>query len=29
MELTHTRILVDRYKECFLFYGDVLGFKVA
>ncbi len=29
MELTHTRILVDRYKECFLFYRDVLGFKVG
>lgn len=29
MELTHTRILVDRYKECFLFYRNVLGFKVA
>ena len=29
MELTHTRLLVDNYKECFLFYRDVLGFEVA
>lgn len=29
MELTHTRILVDNYKECFLFYRDVLGFTVS
>ncbi|MBB5179190.1 catechol 2,3-dioxygenase-like lactoylglutathione lyase family enzyme [Planomicrobium koreense] len=28
MELTHTRLLVDNYKECFLFYRDVLGFDV-
>ncbi|WP_404458616.1 VOC family protein [Oceanobacillus kapialis] len=29
MELTHTRLLVDNYKECFLFYRDILGFEVA
>lgn len=29
MELTHTRLLVDNYKECFLFYRDVLGFNVT
>ena len=29
MELTHTRLLVDNYQECFLFYRDVLGFEVS
>jgi lactoylglutathione lyase len=29
MELTHTRFLVDNYKECFLFYRDILGFDVT
>ncbi|WP_078597660.1 VOC family protein [Evansella clarkii] len=29
MELTHTRLLVDNYKECFYFYRDVLGFEVS
>ena len=29
MELTHTRLLVDNYKECFLFYRNVLGFDVT
>lgn len=29
MELTHTRLLVDDYKECFLFYRDILGFEVS
>ncbi|UTR08989.1 VOC family protein [Evansella sp. LMS18] len=29
MELTHTRLLVDNYKECFFFYRDVLGFEVS
>ncbi|GEN50932.1 VOC family protein [Alkalibacterium pelagium] len=29
MELTHTRLLVDNYKECFLFYSDVMGFEVS
>ncbi|HSP22133.1 MAG TPA: VOC family protein [Planococcus sp. (in: firmicutes)] len=28
MEPTHTRLLVDNYKECFVFYRDVLGFDV-
>lgn len=28
MEPTHTRLLVDNYKECFTFYRDVLGFDV-
>ncbi|PAV29689.1 bleomycin resistance protein [Virgibacillus profundi] len=29
MELTHTRLLVDNYKECFIFYRDILGFEVS
>lgn len=29
MQLTHTRILVENYKECFLFYRDILGFEVT
>lgn len=29
MELTHVRLLADNYKECFLFYRDVLGFEVT
>ncbi|SFB37599.1 Catechol 2,3-dioxygenase [Lentibacillus halodurans] len=29
MELTHTRLLVDNYKECFFFYKDVLGFELS
>lgn len=29
MEFTHTRLLVDNYKECFLFYREVLGFEVT
>jgi lactoylglutathione lyase len=29
LELTHTRLLVDNYRECFLFYRDVLGFEVT
>ena len=29
MQLTHIRLLVDNYKECFLFYRDVLGFDVS
>lgn len=29
MEFTHTRLLVDNYKECFLFYRDVLGFEAT
>ncbi|KOP68466.1 bleomycin resistance protein [Bacillus sp. FJAT-18019] len=27
MKLTHTRLLVDCYKECFLFYRDIMGFE--
>lgn len=27
MELTHTRLLVDCFKECFIFYRDVMGFE--
>ncbi|OXS57850.1 catechol 2,3-dioxygenase-like lactoylglutathione lyase family enzyme [Bacillus sp. V-88] len=29
MKLTHTRLLVDNYRKCFLFYRDVLGFEVS
>lgn len=29
MEMTHTRLLVDNYKECFHFYKNVLGFAVV
>lgn len=29
MQLSHIRLLVDNYKECFLFYRDVLGFDVS
>ncbi|MGM0885174.1 MAG: VOC family protein [Bacillota bacterium] len=27
MELTHTRLLVDCFKDCFVFYRDVMGFE--
>ncbi len=27
MKLTHTRLLVDCFKECFIFYRDVMGFE--
>ncbi|MED1954225.1 VOC family protein [Brevibacillus centrosporus] len=27
MKLTHTRLLVKKYQECFSFYKNVLGFK--
>lgn len=27
MELTHTRLLVDCFRECFHFYRDVVGFE--
>ncbi|ANY76315.1 MULTISPECIES: VOC family protein [Paenibacillus] len=27
MELTHTRLLVDCFKECFIFYRDVMGLE--
>ncbi len=26
---THTRLLVSKYKECFRFYRDVMGFKLT
>jgi len=26
-KFTHTRLLVSKYKECFRFYRDVMGFK--
>ena len=29
MKMTHTRLLVSNFKECFLFYMDVLGFPVG
>ncbi|MDV2684014.1 VOC family protein [Alkalihalophilus lindianensis] len=29
MDLTHVRLLVDNYKESFLFYRDLLGFEVT
>ncbi|MEH7225322.1 VOC family protein [Bacillus sp. JJ1566] len=29
MNLTHIRLLVDNYQECFIFYRDVLGFEVS
>jgi catechol 2,3-dioxygenase-like lactoylglutathione lyase family enzyme len=28
MKITHTRLLVSNFKECFIFYRDVLGFPV-
>ena len=28
MIMTHTRLLVSKYKECFIFYRDVMGFPV-
>ena len=27
--LTHVRLLVNRYPECFAFYKDVLGLEIA
>jgi len=29
LDFTHTRLLVDNYQKCFLFYRDVLGFEVT
>ncbi|RKQ33921.1 VOC family protein [Oceanobacillus halophilus] len=29
MQLTHTRLLIDNYRECFLFYRDILGLAVS
>ena len=28
LQLTHIRLLVNNYKDCFLFYRDVLGFAI-
>ena len=28
MIMTHTRLLVSKYRECFIFYRDVMGFPV-
>ncbi|MBU7582099.1 MAG: VOC family protein [Nostoc sp. TH1S01] len=28
LQLTHIRLLVNNYKDCFLFYRDVLGFWI-
>ena len=28
VRLEHTRLLVSKFAECFLFYRDVMGFKV-
>lgn len=28
LQLTHIRLLVTNYKDCFLFYRDVLGFGI-
>ncbi len=29
MKMTHTRLLVSNYNECFIFYRDIMGFTVA
>jgi catechol 2,3-dioxygenase-like lactoylglutathione lyase family enzyme len=29
MKLTHIRLLVNNYRDCFFFYRDVLGFEVG
>lgn len=29
MKLTHVRLLVENFNECFRFYRDVMGFEVA
>jgi catechol 2,3-dioxygenase-like lactoylglutathione lyase family enzyme len=28
MRMSHTRLLVSKYRECFFFYRDVMGFPV-
>ena len=28
MKMSHTRLLVTKFKECFFFYRDILGFPV-
>ena len=29
MKMTHTRLLVSNYKDCFIFYRDIMGFTVV
>ena len=29
MKMTHTRLLVSNYHDCFLFYRDIMGFSVT
>ena len=29
MKMTHTRLLVSNYHDCFIFYRDIMGFSVA
>ena len=29
MKLTHVRLLVENFRECFLFYREILGFEVV
>jgi len=29
MKMTHTRLLVSNYHDCFVFYRDIMGFRVA
>ncbi|MFN2614454.1 MAG: VOC family protein [Actinomycetota bacterium] len=29
MKLTHVRLLVDRFRECFVFYRDVIGLETS
>ena len=29
MKMTHTRLLVSNYNDCFIFYRDIMGFAVV
>ena len=29
MKMTHTRLLVSNYNDCFIFYRDIMGFSVV
>ena len=29
MKMTHTRLLVSNYSDCFIFYRDIMGFAVV
>lgn len=29
MKMTHTRLLVSNYNDCFIFYRDIMGFTVV